>query len=92
MLANLNTKDVNAPDFVQLNFGYRITPKNVISIEVKTQKYAWALGISYGKSFQVPEEKYSGYVRDFGIAIAHQHFQWKVAYTAVHTMNTLENM
>ena len=36
MLANLNTKDVNAPDFVQLNFGYRITPKDMISIEVKT--------------------------------------------------------
>jgi hypothetical protein len=33
---NLNTNDPNAPDFAQLNFGYRITPKDVISLEAKT--------------------------------------------------------
>ena len=54
MLANLNTNAPNRPDFFQLNFGYRITPKNVVSLEVKTWKYGWPLGIPYGKSYEAP--------------------------------------
>jgi len=37
MLGNFDTK--NSPDFVQLNFGYRITESDVISLELKTWKY-----------------------------------------------------
>ena len=48
----------NKPDFVQLNIGYRITSKDVVSIEFKTWKYAWSLGIPYGESFEAPEEKF----------------------------------
>jgi hypothetical protein len=87
VLGNLNTADDNRPDFVQLNFGYRITPKNVVSIEVKTWKYAWSLGIPYGKSFEAPEEKFPGYVRSFGIAIVYQRFIWKGFYAAIHAFN-----
>ena len=89
MLANLNTSDPN-PDFVQLNVGYRITPKNVVSLEAKTWKYGWPLGIPYGKGQTAPEEKYPGYVRSFGVALAYQRFWWKGAYTAVHAMNALQ--
>jgi len=39
VLPNLFPHD-NPPDFIQLNFGYRITPKNVVSVEVKTWRYA----------------------------------------------------
>jgi hypothetical protein len=77
----------NRPDFVQLNLGYRITPKDVVSIEFKTWKYAWSLGIPYGKSFESPEEKFPGYIREYGIALAYQRFLWKGLYTAVHIMN-----
>jgi hypothetical protein len=90
VLGNFIPNDPNSPDFVQLNFGYRITPKNVVSIEAKTWKYAWPLGIPYGKSFEAPEEKYPGYIRDFGIALVYQRFWWKGAYTAVHAMNALQ--
>lgn len=90
MLGNFIPDDPNPPDFVQLNFGYRITPEDVISIEVKTWKYAWPLGIPYGISFQSAEEKYPGYIREFGIALAYQRFLWKGAYTAVHAMNALQ--
>ncbi len=85
MLGNLSP--TNKPDFVQLNFGYRITPKDVVSIEAKTWKYAWSLGIPYGTSFQAPEEEFPGYVREYGIALAYQRFWWKGLYTAIHTMN-----
>lgn len=88
LLGNLLPK--NKPDFVQLNFGYRITPKDVVSIEAITWKYAWPLGIPYGKSFEAPEFEYPGYIRDFGIALVYQRFWWKGLYTGVHAMSALE--
>lgn len=90
MLGNFIPDDPNAPDFVQLNFGYRLTPKDVVSIEANTWKYAWPLGIPFGKSYQSPEEKYPGYLREVGIALVYQRFLWKGAYTAVHAMNALQ--
>lgn len=76
----------NKPDFVQLNFGYRLTGKDAISLELKTWKYAWSLGIPYGSSFEAPEEKFPGYVREFGFALVYQRFLWKGLYAAVHVM------
>jgi len=51
VLGNLIPDD-NSPDFLQLNLGYRLGPKNAISLELKTWKYAWPLGIPYGNSFE----------------------------------------
>ncbi|MFA6127727.1 MAG: hypothetical protein WC699_10505 [Bacteroidales bacterium] len=89
-LGNFIPGDTNPPDLVQLHFGYRITPKNVISIEAKTWKYGWPLGIPYGKSFQAPGEGYNGYVRAFGIGLVFQHFWWKGAYTSIDAGNMLQ--
>ncbi len=77
----------NRPDFAQLNIGYRITAKDVVSLEVKTWKYAWSLGIPYGKSFEAPEEKFPGFIREHGFALAYQRFWWKGLYTGVHVMS-----
>lgn len=85
MLGNLDSK--NRPDFVQLNFGYRITGRDVISLELKTWKYGWPLGIPYGKSFEAADEKFPGYIREVGFAIAYQKFMWKGLYAGVHLMN-----
>ncbi|GLR18050.1 hypothetical protein [Portibacter lacus] len=85
MLGNLLPQ--NKPDFVQLNLGYRITPKDVVSIEVKTWKYAWPIGIPYGKYYEAPGENYPGYIREAGIALAYQRFIYKGAYAAVHAFN-----
>jgi hypothetical protein len=85
MLGNL--VPTNKPDFVQLNLGYRITPKDVVSVEVKTWKYAWSLGIPLGESFEAPEEEFPGYIREYGIAFAYQRFWRKGFYTAIHIMN-----
>lgn len=86
---NLDTNDPNAPDFAQLNFGFRIKPKSVISIEAKTWKYAWPLGIPYGKSKTSPEEKYPGYAREYGIGIVYQYFWWREAYASIDASNML---
>jgi hypothetical protein len=90
VLGNFIPDDPNRPDFVQLNVGYRLTPKDVISIEAKTWKYAWPLGIPYGDSFQAPEEKYPGYIRDFGIGLVYQRFLWKGIYASIDAMNTFQ--
>lgn len=90
ILGNFIPDDPNPPDFIQLNFGYRISPKDVISLEAKTWRYAWPLGIPYGKSFEAPEEKYPGYIRDFGIGLVYQRFLWKGIYASIDAMNTLQ--
>lgn len=86
MLGNFSS--VNRPDFIQLNSGYRITGKDVISLELITWKYAWPLGINpfFNKSYGKPEEKFPGYIRDYGIGLAYQRFLWKGLYAAVHVM------
>ncbi len=82
-----NFASTNRPDFVQLNIGYRLTGKDVVSIEAKTWKYAWPLGIPYGPSYEAPEEKFPGYIREYGFALVYQRFWWKGLYTGIHVMN-----
>ncbi len=84
MLGNLSSS--NRPDFVQLNLGYRISTRDNISLEFKTWKYAWPLGIPYGDSFEAPEEEFPGYIREYGVALAYQHYWWKGLFSALHIM------
>jgi hypothetical protein len=87
MLGNLSS--VNRPDFVQLNFGYRITGKDVVSLELKTWKYAWPLGIHpiVNNAYGTPEEEFPGYIREYGFALAYQRFLWKGLYAELNVMN-----
>ena len=89
MLGNFSA--TNKPDFVQLNLGYRITNKDVVSVELKTWKYAWPLGIPLGDSWESPQEKYPGYIREKGFALVYQHFWWKGLYTGIHMMNAWQS-
>lgn len=88
MLANLNLNDNNPPNFYQLNFGVRVSSKDAISIETKTWKYGWPIGIPYGDAFEAEGEGFPGYIRSHGVALAYQRFLWKGLYTAVHAMNS----
>jgi hypothetical protein len=90
LLGNFIPGDTNPPDLIQLHFGYQITPKDVVSLEFKTWKYAWPLGIPYGESFQAPGENYPGYVKAYGIGLVYQHFWWKGAYTSIDAGNMLQ--
>jgi len=89
VLANF-IPDNNPPDFVQLNLGYRLTGKDIVSIELKTWKYAWSLGIPW-KYYEAPEEQFPGHIREYGFALAYQRFWWKGLYTGVHVMNTWQS-
>lgn len=81
-----NLAPTNPPGFFQFNAGYRITGRDVISLELITWKYAWPLGINpfYNKSYGNPEEKFPGYIREYGIGLAYQRYFWKGLYAAVH--------
>ncbi len=83
-----NLAPVNPPGFAQLNLGYRITGKDVISLELITWKHAWPLGINpfYNKAYGKPEEKFPGYIREYGIGLAYQRYIWKGLYIAVHVI------
>ena len=86
-----NFAQTNKPDFAQLNFGYRLSEKDVVSLELKTWKYAWSLGIPFGDSFEAPEEKFPGYIREYGFAVVYQRFLWKGFYAGIHVMNAWQN-
>ncbi|MCU0429179.1 MAG: hypothetical protein MUF42_04335 [Cytophagaceae bacterium] len=91
LLGNTDTK--NPPHFVQLNIGYRITGKDVFTIEPKTWKYAWPNGIHpfLNDAYKKPEEKFPGYVREFGISLSYQRFFHKGLYAELNVMPTLQN-
>ncbi len=88
-----NLAPTNTPDFVQLNFGYRLTGKDVISLELVTWKTAWPIGINpfFNKAYGTPEEKFPGYIRDYGPSVAYQRFFWKGLYAQVHVMSLFQD-
>jgi hypothetical protein len=90
MLFNLIPVENNPPHFAQLNLGLRLSPRDAVSLELNTWRYAWPLGIPWGEDFEAEGEEYPGYIRDFGIGLVYQRFLWRGAYAAVHAMNALQ--
>ena len=82
MLANAVLHD-HPPVFIQLNGGYRVTPKDTLSVEAITWRYYHPLGIPYGSSRESPEEEYPGHVREYGVGMAYQRFLWKGLYASL---------
>ncbi|WP_345785819.1 hypothetical protein [Gemmatimonas sp.] len=85
MLANL-VPDNNPPEMLYLNLGYRMTGQDVISVELKTWKYGWPIGIPYGKSFEADGQGFPGSVREYGISLNYQRFFRKTLFAQVDVM------
>lgn len=85
-----NLASTNPPGFFQLNVGYRITGKDVITLEPKTWKYAWPNGIHpfLNKAYGKAEEKFPGYIREYGVAVAYQRFLRNGLYAELNVMPT----
>lgn len=90
MLGNLIPNDENPPEYVQINVGYRVTPKDVVSFEFKRSIYAWPIGIPFGPSFDAPGLNYPGHARILAPTVAYQRFWWKGVYTSVYALNAFE--
>ena len=79
-----------SPEYVQLNVGYRITPKDVLSFDFKRSIYTWPIGIPFGPSFDKPGLNYPGHARILAPTIGYQRFLWKRVFTSVHALNAFE--
>ncbi|MBL4688564.1 MAG: hypothetical protein JKY37_28510 [Nannocystaceae bacterium] len=74
------------PSFYQLNYAYRITPKDVISVEAITWKYYGPIGRQYWDS----GDNYPGSVRSVGVGVAYQRFLWRGLYVGAHALPLLQ--
>ena len=81
-----------SPEYVQLNVGYRITLKDVVSFEFKRSIYSFPLGLPFGPSFDNPGENYPGHARILAPTLGYQHFWWKRTYTSVYALNAFKNI
>ena len=88
-----NLSPVNPPDFFQINVGYRLTGKDVVALEPKTWKYAWPNGIHpfLNKAYGTEEERFPGYVREYGISLSYQRFFIRGLYAELNMMPTLQH-
>jgi hypothetical protein len=85
MLANA-VPDNNPPKMVYLNVGYRVSRKDVVSLEFKTWRYAWPIGIPYGKKFEAEGEGFPGYISERGVSLNYQRFVWKRMFLQADVM------
>lgn len=79
-----------SPDFYQLNFGYWLTKKDVISLEAITWRYDRPLGTPWGPDMSDPAQAYPGYVRAYGVGVVYQRYLWQGLYAAVHALPLLQ--
>ena len=85
-----NFSKVNKPEYIQLNAGYRLTPKDVVHFRFKRSIYAWPIGIPFGPSFDAPGLNYPGHARILAPTLGYQRFWWKGVYTSVYALNAFE--
>lgn len=79
-----------SPGFYQLNAGYWLTKKDVISVEAITWAYHRALGTPWGPDMSDPAQAYPGYVRAYGVGVAYQRYLWQGLYAAMHALPLLQ--
>lgn len=80
-----------SPEYFQLNYGYRITEKDVISFEAITWKYSGPLGRPYGPDYDDEGSNFPGHVKAFGAGLAYKRFIWKGAYAQIHSTAFKQN-
>ncbi len=88
LLGNLDKE--NPPNFAVISIGYRITGKDVITLAPKTWKYAWPNGIHpfLNKAYKKPEEKFPGYIREYGVTASYTRYVWKGLFAQLDVMPT----
>ena len=64
--------------FMQLNYGYRLSPKDNIIVEAITWTYYEPLG-----TYMNSKEYYPGKVKATGIGLGYQRFLWKNLFTTI---------
>jgi hypothetical protein len=78
--------DPDVATIYELHVGYRITPKDVLSLKAVTWRLHAPLGIPWGPSLMNEDEYYPGTLRETGVGLSYQRFLWKGAYAAVQVV------
>jgi len=81
--------DPEPPRFYMLDFGYRITPKDVVSLEAITWNYYEPIGMS--STEKVDGENFPGRVVAYGLGFTYKRFFWKQAFAKVHSTAFRQN-
>lgn len=82
MLANL-VDDPEPPKYYQLNFGHRLTPKDIISLEIITWNYYEPLGVPYAE--KATASNFPGKIQAYGAGLAYKRFIWRNTYAQIHS-------
>lgn len=88
MLANL-VDDPEPPKYYQLNIGYRITTKDVVSLELITWNYYEPLGVPYNQ--KASATNFPGRVQAFGAGLTYKRFVFKNTYAQFHSTLLRQN-
>jgi len=80
-----------SPKYYQLNYGYRITPKDIISIEAITWTYQGPLGRPYGPDYEQASSSFPGEVQAIGGGLAYQRFLWKGVFGQIQSTAFRQN-
>lgn len=88
MLVNLTD---DSPEFFQLTYGYRLSPKDVIMAEAITWTYKGPLGRQYGPHYENPASNFPGKVRAVGAGVSYKRFLWKDMFAQAHATALHQN-
>lgn len=80
-----------SPEYYQLNYGYRLTAKDVLSVEAITWTYTGPLGRPYGPDYDNKDSDFPGRVKAFGLGLAYKRFIWKGVYGQIHATAFKQN-
>lgn len=80
-----------SPRYYQLNIGYRLTPKDVVSVEAITWEYQGPLGRPYGPDYASKATDFPGVVRAYGAGLAYQRFLWRGGFAQAHATAFRQN-
>ena len=75
-----------SPEYYQLNYGYRFSSKDEISIEAITWTYQGPLGRPYGADYENAASNFPGDVKAIGGGLAYKRLFWKGAYVQLHSI------
>jgi len=73
--------DPEPPRFYMLDLGYRITSKDVVSLEAITWNYYEPIG----STDKTNGENYPGSVEAYGLGLTYKRFLWKGTFAKIHS-------
>lgn len=75
-----------SPEFYQLTYGYKLTPKDEISLELITWAYTGPPGRPLGPDFESESSNYPGDIKSVGAGLAYKRYLWKKLFARVHSI------